>query len=352
MRLDTLELYSYNLKLKTPLHLKNNRLLHREGLLIKVGDGRGRKSACDIAPLPHFSPDTIPSVIEAFSSLKKKLLKSFWSLKLLLSPQNILNESLSPKELPSLFFGLEFALLSLMMPKFSLFSKVKVNLLLMGSDEEIIKKIAISPFYPALKLKVGKRSPEQTLALIEKLAPALGPNQKFRIDVNRAWTLHQTLFFCEHLPLSLCEYLEEPLQNPEDLLSLSNYTNFPLAFDETLLDMPLDYILSIPTKKAFIIKPTLLGSLQKMNLLYQKACRHKLDFVLSSSFESGLGHLMIAHLSRFLAIESPIGLDTYSWFEEDVLNDPLVFSKGNLILPKENLIKPDLNTDYLTPIDV
>lgn len=352
LKIETLQLFSYTLKLKKPIILHGSSLTTRQGLLLKMSDGRGRSTACDIAPLPHFSPDSLPQIAQAFKEIKKKLMGSFWSLKLLLSPNNILHDSLSPIAFPSLFFALEFALLSLMMPTFSLLSKVKVNLLLMGTEEEILYKMRDSAFYPALKLKVGLRSPEQTLALLENLAPYLSPGQKFRIDVNRSWNLHQTLFFTKHFPVSLCEYLEEPLKDPEDYLSFSSYSDFPLGFDESLLDTPLDYILSIPTKKAFIVKPTLWGSLQRMNTLYQKACRHKLDFVLSSSFESGLGHLMIAHLSRFLAIESPIGLDTYSWLEEDVLNSPLIFSKGSLILPKENLIKPDLNLEALLSIDV
>ncbi len=352
MRVETLELFSYDLKLNTPIQLKGAQLETRKGLLLQIGDGRGRKAVCDIAPLPHFSPDTLSSILDAYADFKKRLLNSYWSLKLLLSPQNILNEHLSHSDYPSLFFGIEFALLSLMMPRFSLFTKVKVNLLLMGSDDAILKKAPLIQEYQATKLKVGKRSPEEALKLIEEIIPYLGPSQKLRIDINRSWTVRQALFFCEHFPISLCDYLEEPLQNPEEYLSFANYCNFPLAFDESLIEMPLDYLLSIPTKKALIIKPTLLGSLQKMNYFYQKACKHNLQFILTSSFESGLGHLMIAHLSRFLAIESPIGLDTYKWLEEDVLLAPLTFSKGSLHLPKENLVKPGLNMTKLTKIDV
>ncbi len=352
MRVETLELFSYDLKLNTPILIKDTELKTRKGLLLQVGDGRGRKAVCDIAPLPHFSPETLSSTLDAYVEFKKRLLNSYWSLKLLLSPQNILNEHLSHSDYPSLFFGIEFALLSLMMPKVSFLTKVKVNLLLMGSDEVILKKASKVKEYQAIKLKVGKRNPEETLRLIQELIPYLDPSQKLRIDINRSWTLKQSLFFCEHFPISYCDYLEEPLQNPEEYLNFSNYCNFPLAFDESLIEMPLDYLLSIPTKKALIIKPTLLGSLQKMNHFYQKACKHNLQFILTSSFESGLGHLMIAHLSRFLAIESPIGLDTYNWLEEDVLSDPLIFSKGTLLLPKENLVKPGLNKANLTKIDV
>ncbi|MCH9633437.1 MAG: o-succinylbenzoate synthase [Chlamydiae bacterium] len=351
MRVESLEIFSYNLKLKTPLIFKNASLESRQGVLLQVGDEQGRKVTCDIAPLPHFSPDSLSSSLDAYSQLKKELLNSYWSLKLLLSPNNILNQKLSPSLYPSLFFGIEFALLSLMMPSFSLSSKVKVNLLLMGSDEAILKKASIIADYEAIKLKVGIRSPEQTLELIHQITPYLNPSQKLRIDVNRAWTMKQTLFFCDHFPKHLCDYLEEPLQDPKEYLSFSNYCSYPIAFDESLLQQPLDYLLSIPTKKALIIKPSLLGSLQKMNLLYQKACKHKLQFILTSSFESGLGHLMIAHLSRFLAIESPIGLDTYNWFKEDVLSETLTFSKGSLVLPKENLIRPDLDFSKLTLID-
>lgn len=352
MKIETLQLFSYDLPLKRPLILKSQTLQSRRGLLVEMTDEKGRKAVSDIAPLPFFNPETIPAILEAYSQLKEQLLKTHWSLKLLLSSNNILNHTLDYKRYPSLFFGIEFALLSLLMPKFCISPHVTVNRLLMGSDETILDNLQNTQDHEKIKIKIGPRSPDKMIELIEKMRLHLKPHQQLRIDGNRAWTLRQTLLFCEHFPLELCDYLEEPLQNPKEYLTLANYCSHPIGFDESLLDTPLNLLLSVPTKKAFIIKPTLIGSLQRMNFLYQKACKFKLDFILSSSFESGLGHLMIAHLSRYLGLQAPIGLDTYQWLKDDVLLDPLNFQKGQLFLEKENLMKPRLNSDILRPVYV
>lgn len=352
MKLETLQLFSYELALKRPIVFKNETLTTRKGLLLEMKDSKGRQVVSDIAPLPYFSPESLPATLEVYSQIKDVLLKSHWSLKLLLAKKNILHECLCPQKFPSLFFGFEFALLSLMMPRFCIRPHVPINLLMMGSDSIILEKIKEASNYSRLKVKVGPRTPEKMLELIEKITPLLKPHQKLRLDVNRSWSLRQTLFFCEHFPIELCDYLEEPLKDPKEYLTLSSYCSHPLAFDESLLDTPLNFILSIPTKKAFVIKPTLIGSLQEINRFYQKACRYKLDFVLSSSFESGLGHLMIAHLSRYLGLEAPMGLDTYHWLKEDVLAESLHFDQGLLYLEKENLFKPKLNKELLKPIYV
>lgn len=351
MKVESLKLFSYDLKLKRPLFLKGETLTSRRGFILQMGDSEGRLAACDIAPLP-WSGDFDEKVIESYRFFKEKLIGSFWSLKLLLSKENILNEELSTHRVPALFFAFEFALLSLLMPKFSLFNPVNINSLLMGSDEAILSRMEEMKDYESIKVKVGPRTPEEMIELMNRLVPLMSDHQKIRLDGNQSWTLRQTLYFCEHFPIERCEYFEEPLQNPTELLELSAHTSLPLGFDESLALLPLDFLLSIPTKKALIIKPSLIGSLQKMNTLYQKACKHRLLYILSSCFESGLGHLMIAHLSRYLGLQSPIGLDTYHWLKEDLLLDPLNFLKGQLHLPGENLIKPRLNYKLLEEVNV
>lgn len=352
MKIDTLQIFSYELPLKKALVLKGVTLSSRRGLLLQMSDENGRSAFSDIAPLPHFSPENLPDTLDVYAQIKPKLLKTHWSLKTLFSQNNILYQSLDPEKFPSLFFAIEFALLSLMMPSVCTSPHIQINSLLMGSDEVILQRMPLLKSFSRIKLKPGPRSPEKLGELIERILPYMQEGQKLRIDFNRSWDIKQTLAFCEKLPLEYCDYLEEPLKNPAEYLSLSNYTAHPIAFDESLLDTPLNLLLSVPTKKAFVIKPSLMGSLQKINFYYQKACRYKLDFVLSSAFESGLGHLMIAHLCRYLGIEAAIGLDTYTWLKKDVLMDPLKFTKGTLLLKMQNLVQPELNKELLKPIYV
>ncbi len=350
VRIEGLECYKYKIPLKTPIIVNQKPLEVREGLIIKITDENQSFIYTEAAPLPFLHSESLLEIESKLSRIKNQLINSHWSLKLLLQKEHLLKQHLNEHEFPSLYFALEFGLLSHLMPKVNFFEQAFVNALLTGSDSDILKKAGNLNDYESIKLKVGKRTPKETLELIDKIRPFLLPHQRLRIDINRAWDFSQACYFCNRFPIELCEYLEEPLKNPVDLLPFSSTHNHPLAFDESLLDAPLEFLLSIPTKRAFIIKPSLIGSLQSIHALYTTACKHQLKFILTSCFESGLGHLMVAHLAHYLGIEEPIGLDTYRWLEKDTLLKPLEFSKGLINLQEHNFLNPYLNLNVLSPL--
>ena len=349
VKIQDLQLYSYRLKLKQPLLLKESLVDYREGLILKMTNANGQSIQTDVAPLLNFHTESISSILKIFPQIQKALTKSFWSLKLLLNSEHLLSQNLSYQKYPSLYFAIEFALLCHLMPKLDHFQNIKINGLLSGTDNEIEIKAPLIKSYGSIKLKVGARGAYELLSLIEKISPHLKAEQKLRIDFNRSWELSELLEFCKHFPIELCEYLEEPLKNPLELLHFSSSYAHPIAFDESLLDTSFEFLLTIPTKRAFVIKPTLIGSLQKINYFYSKARLHNLQFILTSTFESGIGHLMIAQLAHYLAIEDPIGLDTYQWLESDVLTKPLEFNKGVLSLKEQHILNPYINWSALTP---
>ena len=59
---------------------------------------------------------------------------------------------------------------------------------------------------------------------------------------------------------------------------------------------------------------------------------------------------MIAHLAHYLALENPIGLDTYNWLEDDILTKPLEFNQGSLDLKCQHILNPYINWNKLTPL--
>lgn len=349
VKIKDLQLFDYHLKLKYPLFIRGHSLKDREGAVIKMTSEKGDSIYVDFAPLPHFHKESLKQSKKAFFKVKEKLLNTHWSLKLLLKEKHILLQNLAFYRFPALFFALEFAILCHLMPKLHFFQEIKVNGLLAGSDEEIFLKASYFKDRASIKLKVGNRTPSEMLTLLEKLNTVL-PNKKYRIDINKTWTINEARFFCERFPIELCEYLEEPLQNSIELLTFSHDVLHPIAFDESLLDTPLDFLLSLPTKAALIIKPFRIGSIQKINDLYSKSRFHNLQFILTSTFESGLGHLMIAHLAHFYAIDNPIGLDTYSYLEDDILSKKLEMYKGVLNLKENHILSPYLNMQVLKTI--
>ena len=246
-----LRLYSYRFK--------------REGLILESDVGWG-----EIAPLPGFSAETLDEAraeILAFLEAGKE-----------------------PK-LPSVRFGLSSALKP--------FSYAPLSTPLCALNDPRVG-------FSTLKLKLKDLSLEEAIAK----ARTLKDRFRLRLDCNRAWSLEQALQFASHFKPGDFDYLEEPVA--AGLAEFSKQSGFPLAADESLRDGSYK---EVPTVKAAIVKPTLMGEIPKLAL----------PIVLSSSFETSLGILQIARLAQN---NLPQGLDT---FEEDLLDPPLKREKGHLV---------------------
>lgn len=128
-----------------------------------------------------------------------------------------------------------------------------------------------------LKIKLGGLSVEEAL---EKAWRFEGYH--LRLDVNCGWSLAEALAFMEGARGLNIAYLEEPLKEIKDLETFSR-KGFPIAIDESFGKVDLK---RLPSLKAVVIKPTVVGGVPKIGI----------PVVLSSSYESSLGHLLIANL--------------------------------------------------------
>lgn len=245
------------------LPLKNGKV--RKGLILQSGDRFG-----EIAPLPGFSKETL-------AEAQKEAIE--WI------------ENKTSPTLPSVRFGIA-SLEKELRP-------IHIPLCALGAKEG----------FSTVKLKLGHLPLTDAISLVKE------HYRKFslRLDCNRAWTLSQAIEFASHFKPTDFLYLEEPLKTFEELAIFSKKTHFPIALDESLHE---DWS-RIPSLKAIVVKPTLVGSIPQVD-------KH-LDLILSSSYESGLGLLHIAHLSTN---SLPIGLDTSSAFVEDLLIDPIKSQSG------------------------
>jgi O-succinylbenzoate synthase len=274
-----IHLYEYKLPLKNGTH--------REGIIIETPTGFG-----DIAPLPGFSKETI----EEAKTEALKLLPDF--------------PYVLPK-LPSVRFAFDCAKTTI--PNL----KVPIN----GLN-------TYQKGFRALKMKVGHLSLQEALERI-KNAPK---KTELRLDFNQLWSLEKLLEFSTHFSPTDFAYLEEPTKKFTDLISFSKKTGFPIAVDESIPYVPY---LQIPTLKALIIKPTILGMIP--------IPPPNVELIFSSAFESGIG---VAHIARLAAIHNPTrphGLAPYNQLQEDLLfntpsiEDGFFWWKGPIQLEKRHL---------------
>lgn len=247
------------------------RFKNREGLILEWNDGFG-----EIAPLPGFSRETLEDARAEILALLPNL------------------DNAKPK-----FPSVQFGLLCASQP-FS-FLPLRIPLCALNHPR---------PNCPSLKLKLGHLPLDDAIAQTKQYVG----RYRLRLDCNRAWNLDQALQFTSHFSPSDFEYLEEPLNCFSDLIRFSELTRFPIAVDESLRDS--DY-LQIPTLKAAIVKPTLMGTLPLLP--------SHIPCVLSSSYETSLGILQIARLASGDVAQ---GLDTFS---DDLLTSSLRVEDGHLL---------------------
>ncbi len=262
-------LYTYALRTTT------QRWPLRKGLILQWNDGWG-----EISPLPGFSSET-------FEEAREEILRLLPDL-----------PNARPKH-PSVSFGIASASLP-----FSL-APLRHPLCLLNSPRS---------GFSTLKLKLGHLPIDEAIAHVKK---HLG-SYRLRLDCNRSWNLDEALYFARHFSPGDFDYLEEPVRTFAELVRFSELTQLPIAVDESLRTFPC---LSIPTIKAAVVKPTVIGSLPSLP--------PHVPIVLSSAYESSLGLLQIARLA--LPSSLPLGLATYRAFLDDLLIPPLKAEDGFLI---------------------
>jgi O-succinylbenzoate synthase len=235
----------------------------REGLILQVGDGFG-----EIAPLPKFSKETLTEALAEITD---------WI------------HSGKVPTLPSVRWGIECAQKPL--------RPVHIPLCSLGPK----------PGYPVAKLKLGHLSIDEAIVFVKNHLPHF----QLRLDCNKAWTIDQALEFAKHFKPTDFLYLEEPVRTFKELAQFSQITQFPIALDESIHSNWS----AIPTLKAIIVKPTVVGAIPQVP--------PHLNLVLSSAYESGLGLL---HIANRAPNSLPIGLDTV--FQDDLLNEPIRCENG------------------------
>lgn len=319
MKIKTLSLYPYEIS------LTNGQI--RRGTLVNIIDQIGNSEWGEVAPLPKWSTETLDDSLLQLNQKQQEIMKVDWTA------HNCFQELRQLNLLPSVSFGLESALLSILSPISE--HTVSTSALLMGSPEEIMKQAELryKEGYTSAKLKVSNLSFEEANKTINQLKDKF----RLRIDVNRAWKTSDSLRFFEQFPLNTFDYVEEPFQDPNDLAVFPH----PLAVDESFpQDLSLEQLESLPTLKALIYKPTIQGGLLGCLPLHDWTKKRGVELVLSSSFESDVGLANVASIAYRLSLLSPVGIGTYSYLNRHICSPALQFSSSFVCIPAQ--IKPKI----------
>ncbi|KAJ1442201.1 Mandelate racemase/muconate lactonizing enzyme, C-terminal [Sesbania bispinosa] len=220
-----------------------------------------------------------------------------------------------------------------------------------GSPTEVANVAAslVEEGFSAIKLKVARGGdPMQDATLIQEVRKKVGFQIIIRVDANRNWTYEEAMKFSSLVKDCNLQYIEEPVQDEDDILKFCEESGLPVALDETIdkiQENPLEKLVKFthPGIVAVVIKPSAVGGFENAALIAQWAHQLGKMAVVSAAFESSLSLSAYTHLSSYLEIlrlstskvlddkaAPPVahGLGTYRWLKEDVTLNPLLIGRN------------------------
>ncbi|MDD1782415.1 o-succinylbenzoate synthase [Enterovibrio sp. ZSDZ35] len=292
-------LYRYCLPMDSGVILRHTRLVNREGFIVELRDG-DKIGRGEIAPLPEFSRENAEQAGE----------QAEHALTLWLRGDAIDVDSLYP----SVAFGLSMAMAELdgEVPSEGNYQAAP---LCNGDPDDLVQKLADMPGQKVAKIKVGMYEAIRDGMVVNMFLEVI-PDLMLRLDANRQWTAAKAAQFAKYVHpayRSRIAFLEEPCQSPVDSLAFAQESGIALAWDETVRDDGFSLEMQ-DGLKAIVIKPTLVGSLDKVKALTAQAHQMGLEVVISSSLESSFGLMQLARIAHWLTPDSIPGLDTVDMF--------------------------------------
>lgn len=187
---------------------------------------------------------------------------------------------------------------------------------------------AVAAGYGVVKMKVGRRSPREEVAMLQALD--VPPGLRLRLDANRAWSWDEACLFLEGVAGLPIESLEEPLREPtlDDLARLQKRTDVDLALDESLPSLGPQKVLEQAPVRRLVLKPAGLGGLRDSYALAIRAKAVGITCVATSALDSAVGVAAAAHLAAAVDVGGLAhGLSTTEWLARDVA-PPLAVRDG------------------------
>ena len=318
MKIEEIQIFTFQLPLLYPLQIGNTSVTSRSGAIVHLKTNTNFYGFGEASPLPGLHQENLDRVINQLVEVKSLLLgthreKWFEVLK------NLIKKDLSS----CVQFAIESAILNIedqvkMSERNTVLpdpehNNIYINALATGDDSTILQKIeqSISENYRAVKVKVGKKSAEEEFKLINTIRGIVDDKVTLRLDANQAWEFDEAVTYIQALKDVETEYIEEPLKNPANLPDLFEKTGLRIAVDESLINIPPVKIKSLTWINTLILKPSVIGSVRKTLQYINLARELGLKVVISDTFHSGIGLSFLIRLASTITELTPMGFDTY-----------------------------------------
>ncbi len=361
MKLSGFELYRYELPFVNPVYIHGHALNTRCGIIIHLTSDEGKEGLGETAPLPFRSEEDFETAVKQLKILHKKFFGAFLPSGIE-KLTGIFGSWLDSYHLaPSVRFGFEMAVLNLIadtkhkqlnhLLSHNTSDQVNLTGLLSGTKDQVrvqVEKLFKEGFR-SFKLKVGPNIPEE-VEKVRMINEITAGKALLHIDANQAWTINQAVEFGNEAGLASVEYIEEPFKETQKTSDFFMKTTIPVALDESLTRLSLKEMSALQGMDILVLKPTILGGVEKIWKLINDAHRLGISTIISSSFESSIGLLALGNLASYASQHSFAGLDTLKYFKEDLLRNPLIIKNGKLDIHNRSIHMADVHKEKLTKI--
>ena len=327
------DILRYRLPLKHSLILKESCLNEREGLILclSVAD---RVGYGEIAPLPSFSHESFSEAEEQLQAFCRAFNAGCFTSSFFTDLQHpdFLMDVPCALSMPAVLFGIESALWWLRQDRW--FVPPAAVPLLQGSTEDILHRLGQwQGIWPKeFKLKTGRESIENDCFRINSVLNALPKSVNIRLDANQQWTLDQAIRLAASVDIRRIAYVEEPTANVDEFSQLYEKTGLHFALDETV-QHPEYLPYPMPGLVAIVIKPTLVGGLERCWQLVTAGESLGVRTIFSSSYESSVGLHILEQLSTQWTPDEPPGLDTASVFVNSLTSETIIVGQPVSVNP-------------------
>jgi O-succinylbenzoate synthase len=297
------QIWRYSLPMEAGVVLRNQRLKSRDGLVVRLCEA-GREGWGEVAPLPGFS-------LESLAEAERQTLDwvDDW----------LAGNNPDWPSAPSAAFGLSCAQAELT-GELPLAAEYRAAPLCTGDPDELFAMLQALPGDKVAKVKVGLYEAVRDGMVVNLLLEAIG-DLRLRLDANRGWTPLKARQFAKYVNpefRSRIAFIEEPCQTREQSREFARESGIAIAWDESLREADFTFEAE-PHLAAVVIKPTLTGSLERVQQQVAQARAAALEAVISSSIESSLGLTHLARIAAWLTPGTLPGLDTLSLMEAQLV---------------------------------
>lgn len=291
----------YERSFVVPLQSARGWWYERRGLILRAQSPDGRVGWGEIAPLPEFGSETW---MQALAFLDDHAVDALQDLNLV------------PAHLPATRAALETARWSAQNSPVSF--RYRNSVLLPTSDAAVEQlRRGLNDQFTCYKLKLGVKSPEEELALVEVIWESLPADGELRLDANASFDERRLRWWLEHLQgLDRISYMEQPLPPGEEavMAALMREFHLPIALDESLIGDGLETFLREPAWPGpLVLKPSLLGALGRLG---QRLAPLADQLVISSAFETGIGLYQNLAWASSLGVKRAVGYGTLAYFDD------------------------------------